>query len=381
MAPAKNYNDYVLRVLSDQESSPEESFCPICYDEWHEEDLGIVKTHCNHVFHKSCILTWINGHKSCPYCRAELWQTLKEFAKALERSIYRTHQLHLDFLDEDSIKRLTLVRLSDTSREDRFAWAANGLYRHFVPQLPTGTTPFVNIVYKSQVIEGILFTYRDKMKVLEWLSLIHELDECRKEVAALGSAPENFPAGMQWTGTEVWDQMIRLPNAFFEVRAKSLRKGPNLTAAYNTIEELRRTERRRPILEPATRQSLLSELASISEDVNSTLEDVIPVTESDTPHDFDRKARARERYLRWDSDSDSDAEPVSDSDDEEENQGFLIKPLLEHIEITAEYNRTRNETRVRIAVNHPGAIEDIVAGARNRMAIFTRDGHVLELGF
>ncbi|CAE7032990.1 hypothetical protein PTNB85_03953 [Pyrenophora teres f. teres] len=59
-------------------AQPEDSECSICYDH-----LGISVVQltgaCNHIFHSTCILTWLQGstggrlHNTCPYCRRELY--------------------------------------------------------------------------------------------------------------------------------------------------------------------------------------------------------------------------------------------------------------------------------------------------------------------
>lgn len=47
--------------------------CSICLDDLcegnHESnDKLIVKTTCNHYFHRSCITTWLREHRNCPLC-------------------------------------------------------------------------------------------------------------------------------------------------------------------------------------------------------------------------------------------------------------------------------------------------------------------------
>ena len=47
--------------------------CPICLEAG--KDSIIVKTECNHYFHKECLLEWLNVTKSCPMCRMDLRNT------------------------------------------------------------------------------------------------------------------------------------------------------------------------------------------------------------------------------------------------------------------------------------------------------------------
>ena len=41
--------------------------CSICLE---SSKSGIIKTDCNHTFHKVCLDKWININNSCPYCRS-----------------------------------------------------------------------------------------------------------------------------------------------------------------------------------------------------------------------------------------------------------------------------------------------------------------------
>lgn len=45
--------------------------CSICLDELcdRSNDKQIVKTTCNHYFHRSCITTWLREHRNCPLCQ------------------------------------------------------------------------------------------------------------------------------------------------------------------------------------------------------------------------------------------------------------------------------------------------------------------------
>ena len=56
--------------------------CSICFEVLEEKDT--CKTKCNHSFHTSCLLKWINSHSNCPMCRTELVEKKKE-----DNNIYR----------------------------------------------------------------------------------------------------------------------------------------------------------------------------------------------------------------------------------------------------------------------------------------------------
>ena len=45
--------------------------CPICTDNFNEADL-VITLDCQHVFHESCILPWLELNNSCPNCRQPL---------------------------------------------------------------------------------------------------------------------------------------------------------------------------------------------------------------------------------------------------------------------------------------------------------------------
>ena len=42
--------------------------CSICLDYIKSENESI-KTECNHIFHKTCLKTWLEYGNNCPYCR------------------------------------------------------------------------------------------------------------------------------------------------------------------------------------------------------------------------------------------------------------------------------------------------------------------------
>jgi hypothetical protein len=48
---------------------PNDAKCSICLDDI-KGSAQVLK--CSHLFHKNCIVTWLNQNKSCPYCRCQL---------------------------------------------------------------------------------------------------------------------------------------------------------------------------------------------------------------------------------------------------------------------------------------------------------------------
>ncbi|KAH6772711.1 RING/U-box superfamily protein [Perilla frutescens var. hirtella] len=53
--------------------------CPICLSEFSERETVKLIPYCGHVFHPSCIDTWLASHVTCPLCRsAELFKRVEE---------------------------------------------------------------------------------------------------------------------------------------------------------------------------------------------------------------------------------------------------------------------------------------------------------------
>ncbi|KAL1219875.1 RING-H2 finger protein ATL54 [Cardamine amara subsp. amara] len=48
----------------------ERTDCPVCLNEFEEDESLRLLPKCNHAFHISCIDTWLKSHTNCPLCRA-----------------------------------------------------------------------------------------------------------------------------------------------------------------------------------------------------------------------------------------------------------------------------------------------------------------------
>jgi hypothetical protein len=59
----------------DAAANMERDQCIICMQSFHEGDIVVepVRDDCRHMYHKSCIYTWLFGHDECPYCRRDLF--------------------------------------------------------------------------------------------------------------------------------------------------------------------------------------------------------------------------------------------------------------------------------------------------------------------
>ncbi|KMT01575.1 hypothetical protein BVRB_9g215710 [Beta vulgaris subsp. vulgaris] len=49
--------------------SNKQTDCAICLTEFADGDIMRILPRCNHVFHVTCIDTWLGSHSSCPSCR------------------------------------------------------------------------------------------------------------------------------------------------------------------------------------------------------------------------------------------------------------------------------------------------------------------------
>eukprot|EP00555_Chaetoceros_dichaeta_P009074 CAMPEP_0198253384 /NCGR_PEP_ID=MMETSP1447-20131203/3829_1 /TAXON_ID=420782 /ORGANISM="Chaetoceros dichaeta, Strain CCMP1751" /LENGTH=270 /DNA_ID=CAMNT_0043939047 /DNA_START=152 /DNA_END=964 /DNA_ORIENTATION=+ len=63
--------------------------CPICLEEYVEGVFVIESKHCSHIFHKSCILLWLEKNAECPCCRKSMI-TDEEIQATISRSCYDT---------------------------------------------------------------------------------------------------------------------------------------------------------------------------------------------------------------------------------------------------------------------------------------------------
>jgi hypothetical protein len=98
--PSPTRDAYITQQL--RPSTPhasDESACPICYEAWTSDKSPIIRTHCNHTFHRECFIAWlgkedVNSANSCPNCRAECFPKVehrKETGLALDMSfLYNT---------------------------------------------------------------------------------------------------------------------------------------------------------------------------------------------------------------------------------------------------------------------------------------------------
>mmetsp|Transcript_452 Transcript_452/g.658 ORF Transcript_452/g.658 Transcript_452/m.658 type:complete len:203 (-) Transcript_452:186-794(-) len=58
--------------------------CSICIDKFQEGD-GVIISACSHVFHRDCVLEWLQKKDECPMCRQGMWD--QDDYKKLEQQV------------------------------------------------------------------------------------------------------------------------------------------------------------------------------------------------------------------------------------------------------------------------------------------------------
>jgi len=64
-ASSEQLDDGTLRIVDDRT-------CSICLVEYQEGDTLLHGHHCRHMFHKDCVLEWLEINSTCPCCRVDM---------------------------------------------------------------------------------------------------------------------------------------------------------------------------------------------------------------------------------------------------------------------------------------------------------------------
>ncbi|KAL4465965.1 hypothetical protein ABPG74_004202 [Tetrahymena malaccensis] len=80
-------------VTFSKEQVKEETLCEcsVCKDEFTEGEQ-LVKMPCNHLYHSSCLVTWLKMHNSCPTCRHELPTDNQDYERKKQQRQERNNQ-------------------------------------------------------------------------------------------------------------------------------------------------------------------------------------------------------------------------------------------------------------------------------------------------
>lgn len=61
-----------------------EDNCSICMENFKENNC-VIKLDCGHIFHKSCLNTWLHNHKTCPVCRYDVASKFEEYKELINK--------------------------------------------------------------------------------------------------------------------------------------------------------------------------------------------------------------------------------------------------------------------------------------------------------
>lgn len=68
----ENENEKNIEIRNNDENLIETEMCAICLEVINNDINIFEKTTCNHVFHKTCLSSWIEKNTTCPYCRKKI---------------------------------------------------------------------------------------------------------------------------------------------------------------------------------------------------------------------------------------------------------------------------------------------------------------------
>ncbi len=100
-----------------------------------EGDILIASKHCSHLFHKDCILEWLEKHETCPVCRVDM-VTDSEMNQAATSIVGRTRM----YVAVESITRSPRHAATNNAGPHRHVLPA---HRHIVaaPRTPPSSPP------------------------------------------------------------------------------------------------------------------------------------------------------------------------------------------------------------------------------------------------
>jgi len=96
-----------LQITADDLIEENNKECLVCLDEQKVGGLG-VKLHCGHLYHRACLVDWLNRHCTCPCCRFEVESDDADYEK--ERRLRMKKRKLRMRADEISHKSLSQLR-------------------------------------------------------------------------------------------------------------------------------------------------------------------------------------------------------------------------------------------------------------------------------
>ncbi|KAA1138457.1 hypothetical protein PGTUg99_013204 [Puccinia graminis f. sp. tritici] len=119
----------IAQVKDQQMSESQEADgCPLCLEEWSQEDVRLEWPICSHFFHQTCVEPWRRSHVTCPVCRREDPELI------LERSnrpglVETTPQPDVSYLlDQDSSYHMATHSSYPVARDSSYQMARHSSY-------------------------------------------------------------------------------------------------------------------------------------------------------------------------------------------------------------------------------------------------------------
>lgn len=97
-APPRDISVDFPQEAHNQSDEMSEVMCAICYVPFDQDARVTLLPQCNHVFHKGCIAEWFKSHGTCPICRCDIKELLKDPQDDLN-----THFLNKSIFDIDDL--------------------------------------------------------------------------------------------------------------------------------------------------------------------------------------------------------------------------------------------------------------------------------------
>lgn len=95
----------------------QEHICSICLDTLDNND--IIKTNCNHIFHKSCLINWT---KNCPICRHEYLETYAWYSQKQFEYCYKNKKFpYIYYNVYDSNNNEKVVQITEIGKKNLFS--------------------------------------------------------------------------------------------------------------------------------------------------------------------------------------------------------------------------------------------------------------------